>query len=409
MLCGWMLASLWLYTKATDEAAHERRAQIVLAGIILGFALLTKFAFGLICLPFIVLLHPPTRYWKSLAIYVAAAAIVSAPWYLWMAATRPGFGVHAQLLATSSVYEAGTHHWYFYFNQSLWNLPLLFPIFFLTFQRGVNSEWKGRWWLATGVWLGSAVLLLAVMKTKMPHFGLLLLPPLAVWIALGAERAREARTPALIFATALPAMLWGSGQQVRSLLVGGIGWRNAVLPSWPTVIVLLLVIGVLIFTLIRSEGKRASTEHRLLLLAAMFLCIQVARIVERSPTAGEGGAKATVRALENTSGSNVLVLTDGSAHSELIPQLSYYSNGAAQGWMDGRPWDVKPVGMAPTQLQEMLSDTGLRVIVERPIDRLARRSIQDSVSLSRAEAILSNSGLTRFSSKSYDLYYHPVR
>jgi len=184
------LALLALWRLAVQPGAPGRAGWVLVAGVLVGLAMLTKGLVGvaLIGLPFAVWLVIERRLTAALvaagAIALVVGAAVAWPWYAAMEAADPGylhyFFVERHLMGFATTTQAhGQRAWWYYFPiLAGGGLPWILALPFAT-PRRLGARWDSGTRLLW-IWLLADVLALSVARSKLVTYVLPALPAVAI-------------------------------------------------------------------------------------------------------------------------------------------------------------------------------------------------------------------------------------
>ena len=351
-----LLVTTLFYTYRAITETNSKLA--ALAGFLFGCALMTKAYQGLYILPILLALPfvmKPAKGIRLLTIIATTACIVSLPWYIYMAVQHPDFiAVYVNLFGSmkSGTYSIHSNsHWWYYINQSLINLPLL--ALGIPFMSRIPQEWKNRssvrekLYLCSILWFVGMLVLLSVLKTRMPHFEMFLLAPasllLGFWIDDLVKNNGHNISQTVSFLLVIAALVWSSSELLR------IGLRVGYLPQWPRPEIVLscslLFFFFLAIFLLRSVplALQRNTLRLIQCAASLILALGFTRIYATNDEAFNDGAVITANTLISLKTVHSLtVYCDDYPHESYLPQLNYYT----QGWLLG--WDSTHIGYTET-------------------------------------------------------------
>lgn len=371
-----VLLSLYVFARAKDPSTL---GTILLPGLLFGLALLSKFGFALVLAPMFLVVRPSVRSRSVFALLTVGVAL-ALPWYVWMRMQHPEFGLHALSVASNAAYEGTQHAWWFYANQVIIAMPLtatmLVPFAYDRSKRTILS--------LLAILIG--VMVLVAMATSLASYVLLILLPLALFLATAIDRVQQSSRPAQFFALAVISLatFWAASEQVR-MLVKGIRGFELIIPIGEIIIVLLLFVWALVFL----------RRQPLLVLASAS--ILAAFLGQRLYSAGttsssERGARMLAEDLQKLPAKKPLVLTGDAPHEELMPQLSYYFAGRQVSKIREREWTGSV-------------DSFDAAIVQRRKDRLAVLSSDQQASWRKTDSLLAQQFTRKLRSGSYFLYF----
>jgi hypothetical protein len=370
------LASALTFARYKDESVIRG---VVLPGLLFGLALLSKFGFAIILAPLFLVVAPKVRPIRVIAA-LAVAVIVALPWYIWMRTQHPEFGLHALSVASNASYEATTHAWWFYANQIVVAVPLVVLML-------VPSAYDGsRRTIVSLLSILAVIVLLLSMATSLSAYVMLLLLPIALFLASAVDRilASSRRTQWVGLGLVVIASGWAASEQFR-LLVKGV--RSFAVTTPPTEFVMILTLFVTTLILLRR------TTVFLMALGAILAAFLGQRLYQvMFTTSSEFGARATVSMVDRTCARNPLVLSGSEPHEELMPQLSYYLAGKRVSTIREADWRgvLGPYDAA---------------IVQRHKDRLAMLHVDQLAAWQRTDSLLARKFSRKLSSGCYELYY----
>ncbi len=363
--CLLALRAALMLREADDRKSMLRAA--LLFTFAFAAALMTKIVVSL--LPLLFTLHfcfspgekPERRRYFLLA--SLAALMLAAPWYsyMWLRYGAEFYGA----LAPPHVFgmaEGGPalRGWWYYVNRLLVDVPLLAgAVLALGIGRRRAAGTKQPLENLSAMWFSLAFIVFSIAQTKMPHYTLLMLPPLVFGAALFIVGiVRNTNTLPLAVRTALasiPALLaWSLAPQWRAGAVQ-ILRANPEMLVWPA---LLITLGVVIF--VGTKLPRFAARSAILLAAATALCLNARALVYhlQAGERGTDGAAQTAAALESSGADSLLVLVHARNEGDLlVPQLAWYTRGWALNQREGKFAEVRG-------LNEWLFDRELLVQAE---------------------------------------------
>jgi len=281
-----LLLATWSFWSALEKGSSRR---LVLTGVILGFAFLTKMLMGLIVVPALgitYLVAGPPKLGKRVLQLLAAlgALIVSAGWWLaavelWPAASRPHVGgtttdswISLILGRTAGVLDtassganlAGNPGWLRIFNAQLggqvaWLLPLaltgMVAGLAITFRRG-RCDRQRAGYLLWGLW---TVVTIAVFSeasgTLHSYYTVVLAPGIAALVGAAAIELWDLGRRRWWFAWVLPAAIAGTAV-LSAVLLGRVSGYAPGLPTAILILGLVGAVGVFASLLLRVQATR---------------------------------------------------------------------------------------------------------------------------------------------------------
>lgn len=399
--------SIWtivIYRRALDTGLARHA---VLAGSLMGLALMSKFIWALFILPFMVFLafdRADLRHARMLSTAIATALVVALPWHVYMLSTHAHFLQHVRDslfgLTTVEHYEpGGGRSIIYYLNQLLVNCPFIVSAIWIPFHRELRTN---RMILMTLGWLALLLLVLQLASTKMPHFALVLLPAGYLLSALVISTLKQpSKTLWLLLGL---AVMWSLSLQLRMIVRGA---EFVLIP--PDLIAVAVCFAVLIGLVLvaHNRGIQASAIA-LLALTGVFVMTSAAKILSYREEVFSDGAKRVVQTLQQRPViTELTVLHTSLPHGEQTPRLAYYTYGWTQGWVPGKTstkiaWDNDDVFARLGQLATESS----AVVVERDWDRFYKPPTNVVMRMDSIKALLYTMYSRYDSLRSYDLYYN---
>ncbi len=342
MVLCFSLASIYFLLIALDRDSWKFAA---LAGVILGFGLLTKFAEALFVLPFILLLPRALGKLRTIRYVVAVfvvALVVVAPWFVMMTLRHPDYWNHVygslETLREGN-YAPSTLAWWYYLNRLLVGLPLIVAAVFITRV--------GRPIRASIGWILSLLVVLQLVGTRMPHFAFLLLAPGAVLIGFiwdllknrttladlsGQSNKSHYALSAFFFTVLLLVIAYSSSEQVRLLFTHRIRWREFItVPQGLVAFGIAVTLGIAA-TMSSENHARISVGFSVLLLSLAFL-----HLFSTQEHVYQDGAESVASiATLLPEKSSILVIHPNFPNEKYAPQLAYYTHGWTLGWIPGK-------------------------------------------------------------------------
>ncbi len=353
---------------------RERWMLSLLAGMLLGSGLLTKFSEVFFIIPFLLLLpwvldKPRAIRYVGVAIAVSIAVVV--PWFVMMASRHPDYWshVHGSLETLREGHYAPSRlAWWYYLNRLFVGLPLILSVLFVG---GGNRLFR-----ASVAWLVTLLLVLQLVGTRMPHFAFLMLAPGALLIGSSWNRllAVSSKRKVIVVIALLLAVGWSGSEQIRLFVTHRIVWNDIIFkPAGLITMLIALVLSVNAFR-IMEDRLRLATAFSILLLG-----IGVSHLCSEGNSVFENGASqvATIIAQPNMK-TNLVLIHSGFPNEQFAPQLAYYTNGWTLGWIPGKTshaitWDsVVTNSYIPDSTNEI-------AVVIRFEDRFNSRSASESM------------------------------
>ncbi len=346
------LLALWaaLRLHEADDRTTMLRAALFFT-IAFAAALMTKIVVSLLPLLFALIFclspgaKPEVR--RYLLFASLAALMLAAPWYgyMWLRYGAEFYGA----LAPPHVFgmaEGGPalRGWWYYANRLLVDVPLLAGAA-LALRIGGRGKTSARHPLEalSAMWFVLSFIVFSFAQTKMPHYALLMLPPLVFGAALFivgivrntkplpiAVRIALASIPALLAWSLAPRWRAGYAQILRA---------NPEMLVWPA---LLIALGIVIF--VGAKLPRFAARSAVILAAAAALCLYARAFAYNLATEGRqvDGAARTADALENGGADSLLVLVHARNEGDLlVPQLAWYTRGWALNQRAGKFAEVR--------------------------------------------------------------------
>lgn len=385
--------SCYYFTRRGGEGTRDA----LVAGVLLGLALLTKFAWALYVLPLLVLIAWFERHERGLARILTTTSIalaIALPWYLYMMTEYPNFLQHAISVAADPGYEPGGKAWYYYFNQLLINLPLIVLIA-MGICTGKTIESR-RMLLVSALWLASVLVVLHTMSTQMQHFALLLLTPAAILTALGIENMTTRRPNSWLPALVVIPVLYSISVQFRAWLRD----PNIELispPFW------LLAAATLVMLMVIYFGRRQQPITQIVNIAVALLVVAAyVRTLGASPAVFDQGASEIAATLANDPRiTHLNILHSDVPHDSLAPQLAYYTNGWTAGWLHDRSVSRET---ADTTLTESRFANSASIVLAH-VDRYYKPSDREKREFAALHALLLQHHRRFDSLRGYRFYY----
>jgi hypothetical protein len=392
MLIAWTLISLCLFVRSRSR---DDFLTAVMAGVAFGFALLTKFGFGLLLLPFVLVYTLRTRDVKRLIVFSLTGVLIALPWYLWMHFKYPDFGLHAERLIASAYYDSLTiKSWYYYLNQSIINVPLIVPsLIALVLTRKTLRRDASPLLLPAVVWYGGTLLVLEIMAAKMSHFGVMLFPPLALIVAVAAKGLHENGWKLLlVILAALVSLWWSLSEQLRLIVTGRMRLSLLIIPQPLILVLLAILVCILIW---QSRNHHFRTQEILPSIALILLSFQLSRMLSYSPDMSDNGARNIIGVLKGIGADSVTVITGHAPHEHLLPQLRYYAaevGVSSSSWIIDTSWDNL--------------DHQDAVIINGKPDRFAHPQDKYATTINAVMDSASKHYANRLRARSYELFYN---
>ena len=320
------LAAIYLLMVSMER---DRWMFALFSGILFGFGLLTKFGETLFIIPFIFLLPwamGKPRAVRFTGISIAIAIVMSAPWFAMMALRHPDYWNHVygslETLREGN-YAPSTLAWWYYLNRLLVGLPL---ILIALFSRGSR-----RWFRASLVWLGTLLLVLQLVGTRMPHFAFLMLAPGTLLIGSSWDAVVETRSKKFMgIVIALLAIAWSASVQVRLFLTHRLAWNGIEIPSVGIVTIIVSCILATVFWWFL--GKRP-----VIIFSTILLGLALAHLFSDDQSESmQGAPQAATMLLSGSAKNNLIVIHRNFPNEEYAPQLAYYTKGWTLGWIPGK-------------------------------------------------------------------------
>jgi 4-amino-4-deoxy-L-arabinose transferase-like glycosyltransferase len=242
-LAAWLLVRTW---PVRVEPGEHRRGYLLLAGIGLGLAVVTRWIYALLALPFAAYaLYQTRRFgtsWPSLVLPALGGLAVLAP-QVWLSLNRPESLLHSWLLNWRFVHAFGRqfehidgHYSYTLPVGIFYLLPLahpsyMIPLFGVVALWGMWRLWQEQVWgalILLGGWLGVVYLFLAGIPYQNFRFGLTLYLPAVVLAGVGVEmlRVKPPRLVSFWKSTSVGRRFWDRGVHVAMIvcLLGMVSW-----------------------------------------------------------------------------------------------------------------------------------------------------------------------------------------
>ena len=351
--CLGALTSLLRLVEA-DEQSQVRRWTL-LFGLCFWAALMTKIVVSFLPLLFVMILwfaasldaqKRKTLLWSSLAAMLAAA-----PWYFNMLISYgPEF---YSALAPPHLYkmaEGGpqSRSWWFYLNRLLVDTPLLLAGLgglLPTLWRRIRGDRKvDVLLLVSAVWFVFTFVVFSLAKTRMPHYILMMLPPLVIGIAhcvydLTRAESRPSVWQRLAIGSIPLALPWSLSEDLRSAIRDGFAGADFGPAVW------LLPALILALFVWRGAGLTRFAARVIIILcvgAALSLHVRAWYYSFATAERQDDGAVRVAALLERSSVDSLLVLTHARNLGDLlVPQLTWYTDGWALNRRAGRFAEVR--------------------------------------------------------------------
>ncbi len=322
-------AAIYLIIMAIER---ERGMFAVLAGMVLGLGLLTKFGEAFFIIPFLLLLPwvlDKPRTIRYIGLTCAIALVITAPWFLIMASRHPDYWNH--VFGSLETLRAGNYApsklaWWYYLNRLFVGLPL---IVLALFVRG-----SSRLFRASLVWLAIIMIVLQVVGTRMPHFAFLLFAPGVFLISSCWDGLNEmsSKRRAMTFTTLCIAIAWSASEQVRLLLANRLSLQDFIIrPGGVAAFGIIMLLGIIARKYTKTHAK-ASVGF-----AALLLAIAFAHIFSTQENVYQDGAEhvASIAKMLPAKSEMVIIHPDF-PNEEFAPQLAYYTGEWTLGWIPGK-------------------------------------------------------------------------
>ena len=170
---------------------RKKTLNLLLIGLWLGLALLSKYLPALIVLPLFILLTVDQNGYKKTLIntlyIVFTAALIAMPWQIYIFKTFPieaNWESHYNFLHLTQALEKhdGTFLRHFYWATEIWNVLIPLVMLWFFYQLYQNRTDKKLWALAT--WIGIPYTFFSIVATKMVAYPLFVAPAIFTIIAL---------------------------------------------------------------------------------------------------------------------------------------------------------------------------------------------------------------------------------
>lgn len=304
----WAVVVAWRFS----ESGESRFG--VLTALLVGAALLTKFAWGAAVLPFIFYLAVRSRR-PALLAWMTAGIAFAASWYIFMYLNHPTFLHHVLGVATDASYESDSGRGQLYYvNQLLIQVPYIVLVPFAL------ARWKDVIHLGPSLaWLILVLAALTIMETRMPHFVLVMLAPAAIVAgeAIAALRTTDRRLIAVIVPALALATIWAVLPDVRATLRGMA--RATPLVSY------IIAFGAALIGVYWTH--RRALSGMVMTVAVAFMLQAWVIGVTYSEQYRDSGAREISVLLDRVQPSKIAVLHGAFPFDELVPQLVYYTHG----------------------------------------------------------------------------------
>jgi hypothetical protein len=329
-----------------------------------------------------------------------AALVVSSWWYIMMAMSHPEFFVDYSAIfrkIASGTYHTSQNNWWYYINQLVIALPFVVILIGIGQRQFLNNYSKSIFY-ASLLWLGSLLVLLSVVSTKMPHFILFLLISSVLVVSFSIESIINRKVftiTELSLMIALPlCTLWSISPQIRNLMTVRAGLYAY--PSWQIVFFLLPLAAITVWEM-RQKG---TIYYKILLLC---LCIVVEanmyRWSSRNESSYRDGAETVAKYLDSLSHTRIIVLHADYPFEDLQPQLAYYTNGWTLGWHQDRKYMTLPF----KQFIGLVSPDCV-VVISKYWNAFNKPNTEDSIMLSRIYSQLVPLAKTHFTTSRYEVF-----
>ena len=392
---------------------HRRSSDVLWCGVFLGLSLLSKFLVsGLAIAAWLPALWIAENRWarKAFPVSLLIAFAVSAPWYIFMAVSHPGFLSHlvgaVQAITLTGYTALPSRAWWYYFNQVLIALPLL-P---LALVGRTSTGPRKTLWNISLTWFLFVLVVLTLSVTKMPHFTLHLLLPGALLIASSFERVRacSVKSAALLVAAVGITTSWSLSELVR-MSVKAMALRPDAVPALLTAVGIISITAVTVAIIVNR--KLPAAKAAVPFLSAILVLLSLVTLWKQAtrPEAVYTSGAREIRSWPGLSSiSHLLIIHRPTRYSRYQPQLAFYLDGWTLGWQKGRtsvsiPWD-QPDSIRTFLVSKALPSTRTAVIWSRPWNTLARLNNSEQAQIARLDSLLRRLCIEKLNTRNYRLY-----
>jgi 4-amino-4-deoxy-L-arabinose transferase-like glycosyltransferase len=315
---------------------------IILAGVFLGIALLTKAFQPLYILPFLLSLayiYRDGHGLKKVSKIVLLGICIASPWYIMMAVSHSAFfgdwtGLFSSL--ASGTYRGMKGSWWYYLNQAIVNYPfiLLLPVGVLSLMPILRNTKKigknDQIFLASIVFFAGMIILVSFIRTNMPHFILFLSIPAILCImfciyTVIQNKVKGVTTSFLLLTTM--AIVWSGSEQLRTFVKGNTTFAFIYDSKG-----LMIIAVAFILSLFYIVKKYVGAPRVMIAFVTVIILGNIYRWSTKEENIFSDGAKIVGSTLQMSNASNILVLHSDVPHEELLPQFAYYSGGLNLQW-----------------------------------------------------------------------------
>ena len=341
--------------------SKRRTSSVMLAGLAVGAALMTKVFVGLgIPLTFVLWKasaqsNKEKGLWKAFLLSLAVMILIAAPWHVYMTVVRGHgnplffFDVTSLIERSFSGIESNVKPLeVFYFVNQLF---VLFPlgVTWLCFGLYRIFKSKDRSWLLMAVWFALFFVTFSLMRTKLAVY---LLPMLLPASLIAAREIVELSTG--MYSNRLAAFLIG-GTGISFLWASNQSWRNLTktiaadilhghLPDFTTMLMylpfmVLLVSTVFLSFLVYNKDKLHQFRPAISILVLLpSFVLSFYNVVRYDQYQYKDGARELADLIDERQPSTIVV-----AGFDRNPQLTFYLDGVDIGWRD----DIRVKRVAP--------------------------------------------------------------
>ncbi|MBI2793119.1 MAG: glycosyltransferase family 39 protein [Ignavibacteria bacterium] len=329
----------------------ERRWWLI--GIGLGAALLTKMTVSvlpiLLAVPFVI--RKEFRFSTLLGITVGVA--LAAPWYAYMSA------VHGQEFYMAffsphlfNVVEAGNKSlgFLYYINQLILGQPLIvfgfLYVLALPFRRHALPGREDTLAWTTLLWFLGILFIFSIARTKNPHYTVMLVPPAILLTVYGLERLLHTgsrRTIVIAYLFSVVAVVYSLAPSARSAI------KLDPLGMWTIGILVVAVLATLFLLTFpnRAIDVLAVRGFRPIVygITGIAFLHSIATVWEGYEGQIAGGSEAATVLLASGSNTFVYLYHKQNDGDRFNPQLSWYTAGWMNGWLDNKTYATAALPM----------------------------------------------------------------
>jgi 4-amino-4-deoxy-L-arabinose transferase-like glycosyltransferase len=209
VLASWLLVRAWSGTMEVTSGIKRHQGYLLAAGVALGLAVVTRWAYGLLALPFAAYTLFQSRKYKRpfwLLLLPAVGGLVVLLPQIWLSLNRPESLLHTWLLSWRLSNAFGRHFEHIdgvynyllpvgiYYLYPLFHPNYMLPVLGLAALWGGWTLWQKRAWealLLLGGWAGIVYLFLSGIPYENFRFGLTHYLPLVILAGVGVEALRS--------------------------------------------------------------------------------------------------------------------------------------------------------------------------------------------------------------------------